>query len=266
MNSTCKYVRGSVWYAADKDIFSDKAIANTHTQRGSRLVIIFSSNAGNVTSDMVNVIPLSTKVSKKMSINVPVLGYDGVEQIALCNMLMPMPKEYLIEYKYTLSDKLMKDVEKGVLIANEMDPYIKKEEITYTFDQLKSVIEGIVSHRVNMILESERKSANKVGVIDISNMVESLMSEAPDSVKQEMNPVLNPSPVHVVDTIAQENDKLRRCEGGRRVWTKEMCKLFINDKDVKGKEETARLWNMKESSVNSQYSLCKQRLRKFNER
>lgn len=65
MDSTCKYVRGSVWYAVDKDIFSDKAAANTHTQRGSRPVIIVSSNIGNVTSDMVNVIPMSTKVAKK---------------------------------------------------------------------------------------------------------------------------------------------------------------------------------------------------------
>lgn len=264
MDSTCKYVRGSVWYAADKDIFSDKAIANTHTQRGSRLVIIFSSNVGNVTSDMVNVIPLSTKVSKKMKINVPVLGYDGVEQIALCNMLMPMPKEYLIEYKYTLSDKTMKEVELGVLVANEMDSYAKTEEVAYTFDQLKSVIESIVSHRVSMILESERKSANKIGIVEISNMVENLMKNASDEVKADMAPVLRKSDEpHVVDILAQEADKLRRCEGGRRIWTKEMCKLFINDRDVKGKKETSRLWGIKEASVNSTYSLCKARLRKF---
>lgn len=264
MDSTCKYVRGSVWYAADKDIFSDKAAANTHTQRGSRLVIIVSSNIGNVTSDMINVIPMSTKVAKKMTINVPVLGYDGIEQIALCNMLMPMPKEYLIEYKYTLSDKVMKEIEKGILIANGMNSYAKTEEVSYTFDQLKSVIESIVSHRVSMILESERESANKIGVVEISNMVEDLMKNASKEVRDEMDPVLHKSDEpHVVDILAQEADKLRRYEGGRRVWNKEMCKLFINDRDVKGKKETARLWGMKEASVNSTYSLCKARLRKF---
>ena len=261
MEVTCRYTRGSVWYGLDL-VTKDKHSSADHLQRGNRMFVIFSSDEGNVTSPNVSVIPLSTQTQKKLSINIPVRGYDGVEQIALCNMLQPIPKENLIEYKYSLSESVMKQIEYGVLISNGMKGYIQDKELSYTFDQLISVIEGIVKHRVDMILEDERKKSNTVSAIDISNMVEELLKDADKDTKAAVAKSSSNSAL-VVDVIAQENDKLRRVEGGRRVWTADKCKLFILDRDTKGKNKTAQLWGIKPTSVQSTYFNCKKRLANF---
>lgn len=261
MEVTCRYTRGSVWYGLDLST-KDKHSSTDHLQRGNRMFVIFSSDEGNVTSPNVSVIPLSTQTQKKLSINIPVRGYDGVEQIALCNMLQPIPKENLIEYKYSLSESVMQQIEHGVLISNGMKDYIRDKELSYTFDQLTSVIEGIVKHRVDMILEDERKKSNTVSAIDISNMVEDLLKDADKDTKAAVAKSSSDSAL-VVDVIAQENDKLRRVEGGRRVWTADKCKLFILDRDTKGKNKTAQLWGIKPTSVQSTYFNCKKRLTNF---
>lgn len=261
MNVTCKYTRGSVWYGVDTDT-KNKHFSTDHLQRGNRFFIVFSSDVGNVTSPNVSVIPLSTQTQKKLSINIPVKGYDGVEQIALCNMLQPIPKENLIEYCYSLSEQTMQKIEYGVLISNGMEMYIKNGEVSYTFDQLKSVIEGIVKHRVDMILEDERKAQNRVTTVDISNMVENLLKDADEETKSTIKNDSSQE-VSVVDTLSQENDKLRRIDDGRRIWTEEKCKLFILDRDTKGKSKTAQLWGIKETSVQSTYYNCKKRLTNF---
>lgn len=107
MEVTCRYTRGSVWYGLDLST-KDKYSSTDHLRRGNRMFIVFSSDEGNVTSPNVSVVPLSTQTQKKLSINIPVRGYDGIEQVALCNMLQPIPKENLIEYKYSLSESVMK--------------------------------------------------------------------------------------------------------------------------------------------------------------
>lgn len=177
-------------------------------------------------------------------------------------MLQPIPKENLIEYKYSLSEASMSKIEHGMLIANGMESYIRRENISYTFDQLKSVIEGIVKHRVDMILEDERKAHNRVTAIDISNMVENLLKDADTETKNAIK-TDSSQEVAVVDILSQENDKLRRIDGGRRIWTKDKCKLFIFDRDTKGKSKTAQLWGIKETSVQSTYFNCKKRLTNF---
>ena len=177
-------------------------------------------------------------------------------------MLQPIPKENLIEYKYSLSESVMKQIEHGVLISNGMKDYIPDKELSYTFDQLISVIEGIVKHRVDMILEDKRKKSNTVSAIDISNMVEDLLKDADKDTKAAVAKSSSDSAL-VVDVIAQENDKLRRVEGGRRVWTADKCKLFILDRDTKGKNKTAQLWGIKPTSVQSTYFNCKKRLTNF---
>ena len=148
MNRTCRYIRGSVWYAVGDDVLENKYKSNSRVQKGNRYVIIFSSDEGNVSSDIVSVIPCSTQIQKKLSINVPVKGYDGKDQIALCNMLMPIDKSQLIEYKYTLSSDVMKEVEKGVLIANEMKCYIKNSEAAYTSRHIRQCTSHHIQYAV----------------------------------------------------------------------------------------------------------------------
>ena len=179
-------------------------------------------------------------------------------------MLQPIPKENLIEYRYSLSKSVMKKVEEGVLIANGMKKYMQSEEISYTFDQLQSVIESIVKRRVETILKDNKEKATRVTAVDISNMVESLLPEAEKDVQDAINSSRSKSAEPVlVDSLSQQNDKLRGLEGGRRVWTADRCKLFIADRDTKGKTKTAQLWGIKPSSVQTTYFNCKKRLTNF---
>ena len=263
MDVTCKYTRGSVWYGIDVST-ENKFMSTDHLQRGNRLFIVFSSDMGNVTNPNVSVIPLSTKTQKKLSVNVPIRGYDGIDEIALCNMLQPIPKENLIEYRYSLSESAMKKVEEGVLIANDMKKYMQSADISYTFDQLESVIQSIVKRRVETILKDNKEKATRVTAVDISNMVESLLPEAEKDIQDAIeNSTCKATESILVDDIAQYNERLRRLEGGRRVWTADRCKLFIADRDTKGKAKTAQLWGIKPSSVQTTYFNCKKRLTNF---
>ena len=262
MNRTCRYIRGSVWYAVGDDVLDNKHKSNSRVQKGNRYVIIFSSDEGNVSSDIVSVIPCSTQIQKKLSINVPVKGYDGKDQIALCNMLMPIDKSQLIEYKYTLSSDVMKEVEKGVLIANEMKCYIKNSEAAYTFDQLKSVINTIVSNRVETILK--KRSEQKIDVSDIHNLIDTLCEQSGiDSLQKNHTDDNGKEPSEIDNHHIEENSLRERKNEGRRVWTKDMCMLFISDKDKYSRSKLAQMWKIKPSSISNTYYLCKKRLEKF---
>lgn len=261
MNKTSRYIRGSVWYAVGEDVLDNKYKSNSRVQKGNRYVIIFSSDEGNVSSDLVSIIPCSTQTQKKLSINVPVKGYDGKDQIALCNMLMPIDKSQLIEYKYTLSSDTMKEIEKGVLIANDMRGYIKNLEAAYTFDQLKSVINTIVSNRVEYILK--KRSKQKIDVSDIHDLIDTLCEQSGLDSSQSHNEDIAKENVQVDNQYVKENSLRERKNEGRRVWTKDMCMLFISDKDKYSRSKLAEMWGIKLSSISNTYYLCKKRLEKF---
>lgn len=167
------FMRGQVWYRNNHSNGKTSSI-----QEGERPVLIFSNDYGNASSSFVNVIPLTLERKPSMPINVIIKNLSGYNQVALCNQLYPCDKNELRDYQYTVSDLTMSRIEKGVMIANGLDKYIKNVDIAYSFDQLKSVIEGIVESRVNKIMKDRKRNESAVTPDVINSMVDRLVEES----------------------------------------------------------------------------------------
>ena len=245
MKRTCKYVRGSVWYMIDTKCFN-KYEADDHVQHGNRPVVIFSSDDGNATSNIVSVVPL-THVKRKLSINTVVKNPEGKISYALCNMLQPVDKKNLIDFQYIVSDDVMYEIERCVLLANGMERYIKSLDLSCTFDQLKSMIEGIVSNRVNEILK-ERTEPQIVTTDSIKNIIDSLL---PGDSKIKTPIIAEPS-------LDSETKKVTKV---KRVWDEPTCKAFLHDYDSCTADVVSERWNLSKRSVYSTASRCKKILK-----
>lgn len=105
------YSRGSVYWAYLNGYdFSS-------VQKGSRPVIIVSSLAGSYTSDIVMVVPITTKI-KKLSVNAELeFKISDKTQTALCNQIQVIPKNQLGSYVGYLSKEDLKSVDEKILIA-----------------------------------------------------------------------------------------------------------------------------------------------------
>ena len=150
-----KFRRGQVWYRDDG--CDDKYNQTTNIQKGGRPVLIFSSDKGNNSSYLVSVIPLTKEHKPELNINVKFRSYDNVLNTALCNQLCPCDTYELKKYLYTISEEDMTRIERGVMYANGLDKYINNVEARCTYDQLKDVIEGIVTARVEEIVKDRMK-------------------------------------------------------------------------------------------------------------
>lgn len=80
---------GQIWYIARRD-------NNGHLQTGDRPAIIVSNDIGNCHSPMVNVVPLTTNLSKKPLPTHCEIISSPVKSIALCEQVVPINKEDLI--------------------------------------------------------------------------------------------------------------------------------------------------------------------------
>lgn len=167
------FMRGQVWYRNNCSNGKTSSI-----QEGERPVLIFSSDYGNASSSFVNVIPLTSEYKPSMPINVIIKNLSGYTQVALCNQLYPCDKDELRDYQYTVSDLTMSRIEKGVMIANGLDKYIKNVDVSCSFDQLKSVIEGIVESRVNEILKDRKRNESMITIDIVNSIVDKLVEES----------------------------------------------------------------------------------------
>lgn len=285
MEKVNKYLRGQVWKRNDN--YRNKSKSPDSIQHGTRPAVIFSSDQGNSTSPIVNVIPLTLENKPKIPINVPVPNDFGQIQIGLCNQLTPIPKSELEEYLYTLPESIMLELERGVCIANEMKGALKSVNTSCSFDQLKSVIEGIVSQRVNEILKDKEETSNKndIGVEDIEKLVDSLIDKHVENKplgtmpKTEKKQV--PKKVEVKNTILKEkeetsfescimSDALKgikldkpKSKPKRNKWDLKTCKQFIEDKDTIPAKDMVVKYGLRDiKQVCQYYYYCKSKISK----
>ena len=185
-----------------------------------------------------------------MSINVPVYNEAGEQNIVLCNQLHQLPVENLIEFQYMISDSDMLSIERGVLVAYQMEKYLKNYELMYTFDQLKSVIQGIVNSEVNRILND--RDSNKVTADDIRGMVTALIPEEYTKSKVEIEE----------STTVAKSVKPRH---QRRKWTPDVVKSYLSDFGSLSKTTMMKKYNLKDESAVGKYaSYCKKLAKTFN--
>lgn len=120
-----EYTRGSIWY------INLPGFDRSSVQRGFRPVVIVSSLAGNLSSDLVLVCPFTTKI-KELSVNVtvkPITG-DTPTQV-LCSQITTVPKSALVNRVGGLDEIDMNKVDTGILIALGLaKPVVSKIQAT----------------------------------------------------------------------------------------------------------------------------------------
>lgn len=120
-----EYTRGSIWYV------NLPGFDRSCVQRGFRPVVIVSSLAGNLSSDLVLVCPFTTKI-KELSVNVsvkPITG-DTPTQV-LCSQITTVPKSALVNHVGDLDEIDMNKVDTGILIALGLaKPVVSKIQAT----------------------------------------------------------------------------------------------------------------------------------------
>lgn len=252
MNSVDKcirYVRGQVWRVDDG---IDKYSSRNHIQHGSRPAIIVSSNAGNQTSPNVTIVPLTSKVDKRLSVNVPIHSDGTADSLALCSQMTVVPKTYLKYYMYTLSDSDMKTVEHSILESLGMDDYKHKSYASCSFDQLKSVIESIVQNRVNEILSKSNHS--NVDVEYIENMVDNLVETQGSIEGAEPSTDSN-----VNSDRSQSMESIRNPYKKRIRWTDSNVRQFLSDYNKYDRQKLATMWGLSERGIYTTLKRCRER-------
>ena len=112
MTNKLEYTRGSIWWA------NLQGFNQSSVQRGYRPVIIVSSLAGCLSSDLVMVCPITTK-KKYHSVNVeiPPITEGGLECLVLTNQITTLPKNMLSRPSGFVSPENMAKIEEGLLIS-----------------------------------------------------------------------------------------------------------------------------------------------------
>lgn len=285
MERPIKFFRGQVWYRDDK--VTNKYDSSDSIQRGKRPVLIFSSDKGNATNSFVNVIPLSCKHKPDIAVNIEVLNDNGLTQVALCNQLTPCDKSELIRYEYTVTEVTMTKVERGVMIANQLDKYIKNLDTKLTFDQLKDVIEGIVQNRVNEILKDKKAESTYITTDNIREMVDNLVSTDSKEEKTETCPTVGK--VEAIDDLSIGNaimkdalknvkvsekpepikkksntNSAKRRKSSSSKWTIDVCRQFVKDKDILPASEMVVKYELKDvKQVCQYYYYCNSKINKY---
>lgn len=263
INNTIKYVRGQVWYVKDNSPIS-KYDQDNSIEHGNRPYLIFSSNEGNAYSPIVSGIPITSKIKSK-SVNYTYRDFKGDDYCILCNMLTPISKSCITRYMYTLSDEDMKEVEKRVLIAYGMYQYMHNFDMIYTFDQLNSVINGIVNSRVQELMQS--KDYYRVSLEDMKNTVDKLVKDYRDDTRDSNSDkdddslvTCNQESVNII--VNSDNSKKTRSNSTmkRNSWTLDMCQQFLDDYSNLTKENLCKKYHISLKSICSRKHLCSVKL------
>lgn len=121
-----KFNRGSIYFCTLPQTASASQIVhnNNSVERGYRPVVIVSSLAGLLLSDIVMVCPLTTK-EKVMSVNVPISwSTDDRKSYILCNQIMTIPKNILGLPVGNLTDAETEEMNRAILIALGIVPVV----------------------------------------------------------------------------------------------------------------------------------------------
>ena len=105
------YIRGGIWWT------NLPSSPRSSVQGGYRPVVIVSSLAGCMSSDIVQVCPITTKI-KPLQINVNIHPIaNNVPNQVLTNQIMTVPKSSLSRPSGYLTKEEIERVEEGILIS-----------------------------------------------------------------------------------------------------------------------------------------------------
>lgn len=101
--------RGSVWW------WNCPEHSRTHIQKGTRPVVVVSNNTCNQLSEVVTVVPFTTRVKRPYPQQVPVIFEDDVS-IALTDQITSIPKSELDRFICDLQDFQMDQIDTAISI------------------------------------------------------------------------------------------------------------------------------------------------------
>lgn len=132
---------------------------------------------------------------------------------------MEVPKVNLIDYQYTICDEDMMRIERGVMIATGTTRYLHNYDCQYSIEQLKSMIDGIVSQKLH---EAHRDDA-MVTVKYIHDVMDKLSMKSGEASNISSN-----------ESIDSQNLKgsvsLRKVKRSKQhVWTLDVARNYMND-------------------------------------
>lgn len=260
MSDVITYMRGQIWMM--KDYVEDKFHQKGSVQRGSRPVLIYSSDHGNITNDTVMVFKITSNSEKsKYSVNVKYEDENGKTSVILTNQVQTVDKSDLIRYLYTLSDDTMTKVMKAHEIATLGNISDSAKDIDSKIDEIYKIMADLkVIKMENMhdtskdekMIKEVAKELGKI-YVDMSKYHDATISQ----IKDDMDPLSiynakcrmgltnsNASDSSMADNVSQTaavNDKPLHSSGRRNrkqpkkpsgYWTNERIKQFIADKDI----------------------------------
>lgn len=255
MCKNLKYKRGTVWYYVDAEYIKkySKHDSQDCVLHGSRPVLIISDDSINAKNDNVIVIKISSKFHSSGYRKSASFETSEGTSFAVTDQIATVSKSNLIEYQYTLCDDDMHTVEKSLLSAIGCDLYVEAVDARYSFDQFKSVVEGIVTEKVNELLVTVDRP---VDAKYIQNLTSSLVESKVPSVSQFHVDHVSDSTSVTDDT---STDRTVRSKMNSK-WTTDRMRNFLNDYKVLSTKELQLKYHI--SSVSTVYN-CAYRFKKM---
>ena len=290
-----KFMRGQVWLREDPE-YKDPT---SRIQDGFRPVVIFSSDYGNKSSNLVNVIPLTAEYKPDLAINI-VFYLGSRRNTALCNQLYPIDKHKLIKLIGIVPSSVMDNIEIGVLTANQMTRYISQSQqdnqMSKLFNQFKNLVDTMIDIKLNEFkstlynpeqdikeLQSNMNNIIKSGIssgqsVHNNNNIEkivdtdntelsgSVMIDALNKAKvyesvREDNPTINESN-NKLNSSPRERER-KKSSSKRSQWDIEKCKQYLKDRDTMKAKDIMKKYDLSDIKRVYMYSsYCRTKLNK----
>ena len=252
MSDVLIHKRGQVWIL--KDEVRDKSnILGSSVQRGTRPVLIFSSDKGNETNNTVIVLKITSHSEKApYSVNVGFINENGKPNAILCNQVATVDKSDLVRYCYTVSDEIMSKVEKAHQLATDTVP----PDINNKIEEIYKILEDLAVIKSNHMHDTTKDEKMIADVAFELKKLYANMSKYHDSTAEELRnsiPAINDynakqrmgvstnatkskqASVHSEVNVNSSSDSVK-CERASRdrkpsgYWTTERIQQFISDK------------------------------------
>lgn len=251
----------------------------TSVQRGNRPYLVVSNNQGNDSAPTCNVVPITTEDKTDIPVHVK-FTYEGLQQTILVEQPMTVDVMALGDYMCTLSDDVMKRVEKAQVIQNDIRPTVTYMDLKLEnlLSHLEEVVSRIIKERVDAIQVEEdevKTAAIEDTALQLGQMLEDLCTPTPKPVetaaplqesksimlsqpkqKQKKPDYSGMSPIekfnaryghHTTTPKAvtpKEPAKTVKKSSKRNTWTLEKRQQYLEDCEKLSPQEVMKKWNL----------------------
>ena len=179
-------------------------------QNDNRPWLVISNNKGNSSSPTCNIVPITLEDKTEIPVHVH-FTYEGIPQTILCEQPKTVDIMALGEYMYTISDDLMRKVERAMAIQCGIRPSISMVDFTLdnTVQHLEEIVSKILEFKMSEMKEECKKSSIPVSQIEdaalhLGQMIEDLVGEEikpmtnqpePQKTTKEPEPIKQDKPV-----------------------------------------------------------------------